>query len=166
MTTYYLQSEEEKPFIAIVLYIDEKYDPKDLPFSCFPPNQLIQVHLVDSLKKARHLHKALMVLEPLVLESREELAEKIPQWKATPETLDSPESEKRHLRESLLSKLKQLFAKAAYFECASLLEMMRSESHAFRSWDGRIAQYFQGLTQRRARIKSRMRQALATEELR
>ena len=42
-----------------------------------------------------------MVLEPLVLESREELAEKISQWKATLETLDSPESEKRHLRELL-----------------------------------------------------------------
>ena len=68
--------------------------------------------------------------------------------------------------QSLLSKLKQLFAKAAYFECASLLEMIRSESPAFRSGKGRIAQYFQGLTQRRARIKSRMRQALATEELR
>ena len=122
-----------------------------------------------------------MVLEPLVLESRQELAEKIPQWKATLETLDSPESEKRHLRElltytivekfsnstqSLLSKLKQLFAKAAYFECSSLLEMIRSASHAFRSWKGRIAPYFQGLTQRAARIKSRMRQALATEELR
>ena len=51
-------------------------------------------------------------------------------------------------------------------ECASLLEMMRSASHAFRSWKGRIAPYFQGLTQRAARIKSRMRQALATEELR
>ena len=68
--------------------------------------------------------------------------------------------------QSLLSKLKQLFAKAAYFECSSLLEMMRSASHSFRDEKGRIAQYFQGLTQRRARIKSRMTQALATEELR
>ncbi len=107
-----------------------------------------------------------MVLEPLVLESWEELAEKIPQWKATLETLDSPESEKRHLIESLLSKLKQLFAKAAYFECASVLEMICSESHAFRSGKGRIAPYFQGLTQRAARINSRMRPALAIEELR
>ena len=49
-------------------------------------------------------------------------------------------------------------------ECASLNEMMRSESHAFRSGKGRIAQYFQGLTQRTARINSRMRPARASEE--
>ena len=44
--------------------------------------------------------------------------------------------------------------------------MMRSASHAFRSWKDRVAQYFQGLTQIGAKIKSRMTQALAPEELR
>ena len=44
--------------------------------------------------------------------------------------------------------------------------MICSESHAFRSGKGRIAQNFQGLTQIGAKIKSRMRQALAPEELR
>ena len=119
----YLQSEEEKPFIAIVLYVDEKYDPKDLPFSCFPPNQLIQVHLADCLKKAGHLHQALMVLEPLVLESREELAEKIPQWKATLERLDSPESEKRHLRELLTYAIVKKFSKLTREEIEKMLKL-------------------------------------------
>ena len=123
LTTYYLQSEEEKPFIAIVLYVDEKYDPQDLPFSCFPPNQLIQVHLVDSLKKAGHHHKALMVLEPLVLEGREELAEKIPQWKATLERLDSPESEKRHLRELLTYAIVEKFSKLTREEIEKMLKL-------------------------------------------
>ena len=49
---------------------------------------------------------------------------------------------------------------------ASLLEMICSESDAFRPGKGRIAPYFQGHTQRAARIKSRIRPALATEELR
>ena len=44
--------------------------------------------------------------------------------------------------------------------------MICSASHAFRSWKGKIAQYFQGLTQRAARIKSWMTPALVTEELR
>ncbi len=123
LTTYYLQSEDEKPFIAIVLYVDEKHDPRDMPFSCFPPNQLIQVHLADSLKKAGHLHKALMVLEPLVLESREELAEKIPQWKATLETLDSPESEKRHLRELLTYAIVEKFSKLTKEEIEKMLKL-------------------------------------------
>ena len=47
-----------------------------------------------------------------------------------------------------------------------VLKMMRSESHVFREEKGRIAPYFQGLTQRAAKIKSWMRQALATEKLR
>ena len=51
-------------------------------------------------------------------------------------------------------------------QCSSLLELICSESPAFRSGKGRIAPYFQGLTQRAARINSRMRQALAPEELR
>ena len=93
------------------------------PFPVFPPNQLIQVHLVDSLKKAGHLHKALMVLEPLVLESREELAEKIPQWKATLETLDSPESEKRHLRELLTYAIVEKFSKLTREEIEKMLKL-------------------------------------------
>ena len=106
-----------------MLYVDEKYDPKDLPFSCFLPNQLIQVNLADSLKKAGHLHKALMVLELLVLESREELAEKIPQWKATPETLDSPEPEKRHLRELLIYAIVEKFSKLTREEIEKMLKL-------------------------------------------
>ena len=51
--------------------------------------------------KAGHLHKVLMVLEPLILESREELEEKIPQMKNTLEMLNSGESEKRRLIELL-----------------------------------------------------------------
>ena len=121
LTTYYLQSEDNQPFIAIVLYVDEKYDPQDLPFSCFPPNQLIQVHLVDSLKKAGHLHKALMVLEPLVLKSRAELEEKIPQWKETLERLDCPESEKRHLRELLTYAIVEKFSKLTREEIEKIL---------------------------------------------
>ena len=64
-----------------------------------------------------------MVLEPLVLESREELAEKIPQWKATLETLDFPESEKRHLRELLTYAIVEKFAKLTSEEIEKMLKL-------------------------------------------
>ena len=64
-----------------------------------------------------------MVLEPLVLESRQELAEKIPQWKATPETLDSPESEKRHLRELLTYAIVEKFSKLTREEIEKMLKL-------------------------------------------
>ncbi len=64
-----------------------------------------------------------MVLEPLVLESREELAEKIPQWKATLETLDFPESEKRHLRELLTYAIVEKFSKLTSEEIEKMLKL-------------------------------------------
>ena len=118
LTTYYLQNEDDKPFIAIVLYVDEKYDPNDLPFSCRSPNKLIQVHLADCLKKAGHLHKSLMVLE-----SRAELEEKIPQWKDTLETLDSSEFEKRHLIELLTYAILEKFSKLTREEIQTMLKL-------------------------------------------
>ena len=68
-----------------------------------------------------------MVLEPLVLESREELEEKIPQWKATLERLDSPESEKRHLRELLTYAIVEKFSK---LERGDREENTAMESHS------------------------------------
>ncbi len=64
-----------------------------------------------------------MVLEPLVLESREELAEKIPQWKATLERLDCPESEKRHLIELLTYALVEKFSKLTREEIEKMLKL-------------------------------------------
>ena len=64
-----------------------------------------------------------MVLEPLVLESREELAEKIPQWKATLERLDSPESEKRHLIELLTYAIVEKFSKLTREEIEKMLKL-------------------------------------------
>ena len=64
-----------------------------------------------------------MVLEPLVLESREELEEKIPQWKATLERLDSPESEKRHLRELLTYAIVEKFSKLTREEIEKMLKL-------------------------------------------
>ena len=71
-----------------------------------------------------------MVLEPLVLESREELAEKIPQWKATLETLDFPESEKKHLRELLTYAIVEKFAKLTSEEIEKMLKLTPDETVA------------------------------------
>ena len=87
------------------------------------PNQLIQVNLADCLKKAGHLHKALMVLEPLVMESREELEEKTPQWKDTLEKLNFPEYKKRHLIELLTYAIIEKFSTLTIEEIQTMLKL-------------------------------------------
>jgi len=39
--TYYAQADRKKPFTAVILFTDKKYDPEDCPVSGFlPPNRL------------------------------------------------------------------------------------------------------------------------------
>ena len=64
-----------------------------------------------------------MVLEPLVLESREELEEKIPQWKNSLEMLDSGESEKRHLIELLTYAIVEKFSQLTIKEIENMLKL-------------------------------------------
>jgi len=49
--THYAQTGSRKPFSAIILFIDEKYDPDNCPITDFkPPNRLIRLYLPDALK--------------------------------------------------------------------------------------------------------------------
>ncbi len=49
--THYAQTGSRKPFSAIILFIDEKYDPDNCPITDFkPPNRLIRLYLPDCLK--------------------------------------------------------------------------------------------------------------------
>ena len=42
---HYEQTKSGKPFVAIILFLDEKYDPKNCPLKTFtPPNRLIRLY--------------------------------------------------------------------------------------------------------------------------
>jgi predicted transposase YdaD len=47
ISTHYEQTKSKKPFVAIILFIDEKYDPKNCPVHFVPPNRLIRLYLPE-----------------------------------------------------------------------------------------------------------------------
>ena len=88
--------------MAIILFIDEKYDPKNCPVEKFtPPNRLIRLYLADCLKTIGDRASPLTVLKPLVLSEKETLSEAVPQWKAEIDSLKLPESTHKTLIELL-----------------------------------------------------------------
>jgi len=54
ISTRYEQTEDERDFIAVVLFVDEKYDPDNCRITGLkPPNRLIRLYLRDCLNANR-----------------------------------------------------------------------------------------------------------------
>ncbi len=66
--------------MAIVLFVDKKYDPGPCPISFNPPHRLIIANLEDCLKGAGGTPEVLTMLKPLTLPSKEKLTEAADQW--------------------------------------------------------------------------------------
>ena len=93
--TYYEQNDDAAPFVLIVLFLDEKYDPGDFPFSqTRPPHQVVRGNLPDWLHAMAGAPGILTVLKPLVAE-KQEIIDHVRQWKAELSALALPE-EKVH----------------------------------------------------------------------
>ena len=93
ISTEYEQTKSKKPFVAIILFVDKKYDPKNCPIKKFtPPNRLIRLYLPDCLKAIGDKASPLTVFKPLVLESKKQLPEAVPKWKNEIDSLKLSES--------------------------------------------------------------------------
>jgi predicted transposase YdaD len=99
---WYEQSDSSAPFLAIVLFTDARYVPKECPFvHVAPPHQFFQYDLADCLKALGDNSGPLTVLKPLVLEDKRQLPELVPQWKAEIDAL-AISAEKAQCYEELL----------------------------------------------------------------
>ena len=123
ISTFYEQRDERNPFIAIVLFFDEKFDPGPFGLTCMPPCQLIRANLIDCLKALERVPSALTVLKPLVLASREELAPAIPQWKGDIQALKLPEAKEKTLFELLEYAIVQRFPELTAEEIITMLHL-------------------------------------------
>jgi len=82
IATHYEQTKNELPFVAMILFIDEKYDPKNCPVEKFTdPNHLIRLYLPDCLKAIGDKASPLTVLKPPDFSDKEKLPETVPKWK-------------------------------------------------------------------------------------
>ena len=77
--TYYEQTDSTVAFVAIVLFLDEKYDPANCLLACIPPGRLIRVNLLDCLNAVGAHAGILTVLKPLTVVQKQELFAVFPQ---------------------------------------------------------------------------------------
>lgn len=89
--TYYEMTATTAPFIAIVLFLDEKYDPGACPVACCPPHQLIQANVPACLNAVWDHAGVLTVLKPLVVQRKQDIFDEIQQWRADILALHLPE---------------------------------------------------------------------------
>ncbi len=119
--TYYAQADETRPFTAVILFTDKKYDPEDCPVSGFlPPNNLIIRYLPDCLKFGDKAGP-LTVLKPLILEKKKKLPESVPKWKAEIDSLKLSESTEKLLIELLENAIINRFPKITVKEIENML---------------------------------------------
>lgn len=128
---WYEENESDKPFILIVLFIDDKYDPANRMLSPRPPCRLIRKNLADVLKKVGKNAGVLTVLKPLMLsdikKDRERLPDLVPKWEADIRSLELPENETAELTERLLYAIAQRFRELTSEEVRTMEQLIPPE---------------------------------------
>lgn len=128
--TYYEQTGSMAPFVAIVLFLDVKYDPGSLPLSGTPPNQVIRANLQDCLASIWNQAGILTVLKPYVIAHKQELFQHIQQWQEDLYALQLPEYALKTLIGLLEYLILQRFPEITRKELERMLQFMPLEKTA------------------------------------
>ena len=122
--TWYEQSDNAAPFLAIVLFTDVKYVPKECPFvHVASPHQFFQFNLADCLNALGNNSGPLTVLKPLVLEDKRQLPELVPQWKAEIDALAISAEKAQHYEALLEYAILQRFPKMTLKEVQQMIQL-------------------------------------------
>ncbi len=123
ISVYYELTEKRLPFVAVILFIDEKYDPKNCPVKFVSPNRLIRLYLPKCLKAIRDKAGPLTVLKPLVLPDKEKLPEAVPKWKNEIDSLKLSESTNKVLIDLLENAILSRFPKLTLEEIKKMIRL-------------------------------------------
>jgi len=122
ISTRYEQTDDEREFIAVVLFVDKKYAPENCPVKKFtPPNRLIRLYLPKCLKAIGDKTGPLTVLKPLVLPDKERLPEAVPKWKSEIDSLKLSESTEKLLIDLLENAIISRFPKMTFEEIQKMI---------------------------------------------
>jgi len=123
----YEENDSDRPFVLVVLFTDEKYDPDNRMLTPKPPSRLVRKNLADCLKKLGKKAGTLTVLKPLGLsdikKNREKLPELVPQWEEEIRSSDLSEPETRELTELLVYAVVQRFQKLTLEEVKKMMQL-------------------------------------------
>ncbi|MDM8550719.1 DUF2887 domain-containing protein [Desulfobacterales bacterium HSG2] len=124
---WYEENDSDRPFVLVVLFVDEKHDPDNRMLTPRPPSRLVCKNLADCLKKLGRRAGALTVLKPLGLsdikKNREKLPELVPQWDAEICSLELSEHETKELTELLAYAILQRFQKLTLKEVEKMIQL-------------------------------------------
>jgi len=123
IAAHHEQTGSEQAFTAVILFIDDKYDPKNCPLRFVSPNRLIRLYLPKCLKSIRDKASPLTVLKPLVFKDKEKLPEAVPKWKAEIESLKLPECTNKTLTELLETAILSRFPKLTRKEIEKMIQL-------------------------------------------
>lgn len=98
ISTWYEQGGDSQPFVAIVLFLDKKYDPGRPDW--IVSERLLVLNLENRLKALGHQASRLTVLKPLVTPKRQVLTQ-VSRWQAELQSLQLPQTQERQLMELL-----------------------------------------------------------------
>ncbi len=121
--TYYEQTDTDAPFIGIVLFLEQKYDPGLPLLTSVPPAQLIRANLIDCLNAVWDRAGALTVLKPLALPDNAELSDAVRQWKEELTSLHLPVDKFQQLIELLEYVILQCFPSLPFKEVQIMLQL-------------------------------------------
>ncbi|MBF0102676.1 MAG: DUF2887 domain-containing protein [Desulfobacterales bacterium] len=122
--SYQEQSEYRlPPFIAVLLFLDDKYKPGDSPFACVAPYRFICANLIDELKKIWHKPSPLTVLKPFLVKNKKELYQSIRQWENEIRSLQFEENKTESLIELLEYAILEKFPKLSIKEVQAMLQL-------------------------------------------
>jgi predicted transposase YdaD len=121
ISTRYEQTDDEREFIAVVLFVDEKYDPKNCPVKFISPNRLIRLYLPKCLKAIGDKASPLTVFKPLVISDKKKLPEAVPKWKNEIDSLKLSESTEKLLIDLLENAIISRFPKMTFKEIQKMI---------------------------------------------
>lgn len=121
--TFYEQRNDSTPFIAVVLFLDESFDPGEFSVTCLTPCQLLRANLIECLTKLEGTASALTALKPLALKTRDQAVAAAPQWKAEIKVLNLSESREKYLIDLLINVLTQKFNELTEEEINAMLHL-------------------------------------------
>jgi len=123
ISTYYELRSSDEPFVAVILYLEDKFSAPAPMLTVVPPCQLIAVNLEACLRDASNKRGVITVLKPLVAQSRARLDENVAEWRNEIEALGLPEHRRAKLMELLAYAIIQRFPGLSKQEVESMIHM-------------------------------------------
>ena len=130
--TWYEQSGSVESYVAIVLFIDPKFEPQKHFITSVPPYRFIRKDLPRCLKTKKDRASALTVLKPLAEPVKGNLAEHVRQWLMEIQSLGPSEHKTHNLIELSEYAVLQHFSELTLKELKKMLQMAPLEKNGCR----------------------------------